>query len=91
MTGPLVLPFLQVSTGFDIDSFESLAALSCFKLDFLPVIEDTKTLGCDVGMMDKQVLTAIVGNDKTKSLFLIKPFYNSGSQLFISLGLRTDL
>lgn len=63
------------STGTHIRCFGALLTLGNFVLNLLAVIQRPESLRRDVRVMDKQILTAIVGNDKTITLPLIKPFY----------------
>lgn len=61
--------------GFDFNCFHSFTTLCGFILDFLPIFKGAKSFFGDVGVMDKQVLAAIVRGDETKSLLLVKPLY----------------
>jgi hypothetical protein len=66
---------------FCFDCFHSFTTLCGFILDLLAVLEGAKSLLGDVGVMDKQVLAAIVRSNKTKSLLLIEPFCRTAAHV----------
>ena len=63
------------SAGADVDGFRAFLALSDLVLDCLTVVQRPETFHGYVGVMDKQILTAIVGDDESESLPLVEPFY----------------
>ncbi len=50
-------------------------ALSDLEVNLLPLFEIGIAGGLDFRVMDKQVLTAAVGGNKSKPFFSVKPFY----------------
>ena len=53
-------------------AFLALANLELNRLTFLKV---RVALGLNLGMMDEEVFAAIIGDDKSKTLFAVKPLY----------------
>lgn len=68
--------------GFYLCRLRTFTALSCFVLNFLAFIERAITFGHYIGMMNKHIGAAVIGNDKTKTLALIEPFYCASTHYF---------
>lgn len=65
---------LRVLLWDDVDRAGSLFALTDFVLDRLSFFECSVTSGLDLGVVDKELRTAVVGDDKPKALLTVKPF-----------------
>ena len=81
--GPWVSRPLLCLDRFDVRRLGTLLALSEGVFDRLAFLQRPETLCRDFGVMNKHVLTAVVGDDKTKTLLLVKPFYFACSHLFL--------
>jgi hypothetical protein len=64
-------------TGRHAGRTRAFLALSDFAIDCLAFIEGGGTRRFDLRMVDKQILAAIRGANKTKSLTCIEPFYGT--------------
>jgi hypothetical protein len=71
--------------GTHVDCFGPLLPFCRFVLHRLVFRKRPCSL-CEVRVMDKQILTAVVRCDKTISLSLTEPFYFTFCQSFFSLG-----
>jgi len=88
MTGPFSLPDSQsASARTDIGSFLAFATRRCGILHSLTVLQGLKTLASDLGMMDKQILTTVIGSDKAEPLLLVEPLYGTSCHVVFSLDL----
>ena len=54
-------------------------ALSDHELDLLTFVQSGISSALDFGVMDEQVLTVVIGGDKAKAFFLVKPFYRTST------------
>jgi len=72
-----------------------LLAFAYLVLDLLALAKGRSGLRLDFGVMDKYIVTAIVGDDKTVSFPLVEPFYCTCAHVFFSLspciGLRHNI
>ncbi len=59
----------------NLGRFRTFYSLSSLIFDFLTFFERFESLAKDIGVMDEQILAAVIGDDKSKSLLLIEPFY----------------
>jgi len=59
--------------------------------DLLALFNGRFTLRLDCGMMDKYIVSTIIGNDKTVSFLFAEPFYCSCTHVFFSLDLFIGL
>ena len=80
------LQAVSQSAGNYISRTWTFFALSDLILDFLAFIERGVAAGLNLGMVDKQILAAIVLINKTKALARIEPFYCSCTHLYFSLA-----
>jgi hypothetical protein len=53
----------------------TLVALSDLEIDLLAFVKCGGSGTLDFGVMDEQVITFVIGDDKPKALVLVKPFY----------------
>jgi hypothetical protein len=60
--------------GCNIDRFEAFSALSGGILHYLPFAESLESRTGNVGMMDEQILSSIIGNDESETLLIVEPF-----------------
>jgi len=61
--------------GFYVCCFHAFFALRGFVHDFLSILESAKAFFGDIGVMDKQVLTAIIRGNESEPLLLVEPLY----------------
>jgi hypothetical protein len=59
----------------------------CGVLHSLTVLQGLEALAGDLGMMDKQILTTIIGSDEAETLLLIEPLYDTSCHVVFSLDL----
>ena len=55
--------------------FRPFAALSWLVLYALPIVEALETLRVDVGVMDEEIVAAVVRGDKPKTFLIAEPLY----------------
>jgi hypothetical protein len=67
--------------GFYVRCFHSFFTLCGFILNFLPVAEGAKAFFGDIGVMDKQVLTAIIRGNESEPLLLVEPLYCTAAHI----------
>jgi len=85
--GPFIgLPFHRCSAGRDVGRLRSFSALAGDIVHGLTFLKRLESFAGDVRVMDKEVLTAIIGDDKSKTLLLTEPFYRTLCHVFFSLG-----
>jgi len=72
---------LTLSAGAHFGSFQAFSALRRLKFDSLPFLKGTKSLSVDVGIMDKQILTAFIRNNKPVPFVFTEPFHTARSQI----------
>jgi len=65
----------------------ALFALSNIKLDLLAFLKIGVAGRLDFGVVDEQILAAVIRRDKSKALFSIKPFYCTCAHYICSPGL----
>lgn len=61
--------------GFYVRCFHAFFALCGVILDFLAIREGAKAFFGDIGVMDKQVLAAIIRGNESEPLLLVEPLY----------------
>jgi hypothetical protein len=64
----------------------ALFALSNIKLNLLAFLKIGVAGRLDFGVVDEQILAAVIGRDKSKALFSIKPFYCTCAHYFAPLA-----
>jgi hypothetical protein len=64
----------------------ALFAFPNLVLDLLVFIKRCSALSSDFRMMEKQIVSAIVGNNKTVSFPVAEPFYSTCTHVFFSLS-----
>jgi hypothetical protein len=67
--------------GFYVCCFHSFFALCGIILDFLAITEGAKAFFGDIGVMDKQILTAIIRGNESKPLLLVEPLYRPAAHI----------
>lgn len=77
---------LSTSAGTHIPCLKPFLALGSFVLHRLVFIKRPEAFAGDIRVMDKQILTAVVGSDKTVPFPLAEPFYLAFTQFLFSLG-----
>lgn len=64
--------------GWDVGCLLSLGALCHFKADLMSFFERLESAHVDCGKVRNQVCAAIIGDDKTKTFRIVKPFNCTG-------------
>jgi hypothetical protein len=77
--------------GTNIRRFGAFAALAGGVLHLLAFLKRTESLRLNVGMMNEEVVATIIGLDKSKALFLVKPLDSSSTQITFSSGSHGSL
>ena len=72
----------------DIGGLFSLLALCHFKADLLAFFERLETAHVDCGKMCEQILAAIVGGNKSKTLCVVEPFNSTDCHETFSLLIK---
>jgi hypothetical protein len=71
------------SRRLDVGGLLALGALCHFKADLLAFFEGLEAVHVDCGKMREQIIAAIIGSDKTKTLRIVKPFNCTGCHVII--------
>ena len=74
VTGVLCFHCIKQLDWANVVSLWALRSLGCFELNFLIFLKTPKTFNINVRMMDKNILTAIIGGNKPVTLTIVKPF-----------------
>src|SRR5437763_15875925 len=80
-----------MSTGsdrLDVDRLGALLALLGVVGDLRPLLQRAVTLTVDAGVMDEQVLLAVVRRDETEPLVVAEPLYGAGWHVVNSSTVR---
>jgi len=77
---------LPESGGDDVGRTRALLALADRKLDFLPFVECGVALHPDFGMVNEQIVAAIVRSNESVTLVCVEPFDRACTHLLFSLG-----
>jgi hypothetical protein len=72
------------SAGLNVCRFKAFATLRRFVFYLLSCLKGSEAGHRDVRVMDKQIVTAIIGCDESESLVLVKPLYRTCIQMFFS-------
>jgi hypothetical protein len=76
------------SDYLDVGSLPALGTLRYLKADFLPFLEGFETVYVNRGEVREQVISPIVGSDKTKAFFVVEPFNCTCCHVTLSLRLK---
>ncbi len=74
---------------FDVSRLGAFLALGESIFYRLPFLQRPEALSSNLRVMNKYILAAVIRNDKTKTLFLVEPFYFTCSHVFLLLTLYT--
>src|ERR1035437_4120769 len=66
------------SDGLDVDGLGALVALLCVVGHFRALLQRAIALAVDAGVMDEQILLAVIGGDETEPLVVAEPLYGAG-------------
>ncbi len=69
------IKILGVLFGSNVHGFRALFPLRRLELDALVVFERAEALPGDIRIVDEQVVSTIVGSDKSKSLIITEPLH----------------
>jgi hypothetical protein len=91
-TGPFVLQTrFARSAGLYVGRFLALATGGRGVLDRLTVLKRFEPFSRDLGMMNEQILTTIVGSDEAKTLLLVEPLHGTSCHVVFSLDLNASI
>src|ERR1700757_748894 len=68
----------------DVDGLRALLALLRVVGDLGPLLQRAVTLAVDPGVMDEEVLVAVVRGDETEPLVVAEPLHGAGGHLLCS-------
>ena len=74
------------SAGDRVGRARALLALADREVDLLTFVERRVALGPDFGVVDEQIVAAIIRSDESVSLVCVEPFYRACTHLLFSLG-----
>jgi hypothetical protein len=86
MPGPSFLEMIARSGGTDLGGLHALLSLLRLILHLLTILKGLEALAHNVRMMDEEILPPVVGNDKSVSLLVTKPFHGTSRQTLLSCG-----
>jgi len=71
-----------ISAGAHVRCLRAFRAAPGLKFHFLTFLEGPKTIRLNVSVMHEEIFAAIVGLDKSKALFLVKPLHGTLCHLY---------